>query len=108
MKTFFENNDADGKENKSLNKVSKKVTKIPLEPLDPNKSNLLTAANSATKTTTPPQSSLTPHKIKLVQDNHKPTNASEILHTSPTFGKTEGKEKPNQQYHSETPSSRKW
>ena len=74
---IFENNDSDGKENKSLNKVSKKVTKIPLEPLDPNKSNLLTAANSATKTTTPPQSSLTPHKIKLVQDNHKPSNVSQ-------------------------------
>ena len=73
---IFENSDAEGKENKSLYKVSKKVTKIPLVPLDPNKSKLLTAANLATKTTTPPQSSPTPHKIKLVQDNHKPSNVS--------------------------------
>ena len=45
-------------------------------PLDPNKSKLLKVTYSATKTTTPPQSSPTPNKIKLIQDNHKPTNVS--------------------------------
>ena len=75
------------------------MTKIPLVPLDPNKSKLLTAANLDTKmttqATTPPQNSPTPHKIKLVQDNHKPTNISLKSHI-PIRRSERQKEKKNQ------------
>ena len=71
------------------------MTKIPLVPLDPNKSKLLKVTYSATKTTTPPQSSPTPNKIKLIQDNHKPTNVS-LKSYIPVRRSERQKEKKNQ------------